>query len=259
MIPDVTPNDELEILLVGGGPSARLFYSRLDSRPSNVSVFTTGPAFRIYRNLGFIPEYWALMDSKVVLGLDIEISRAILNNEMARTVFLPLEAVEKSKPLQDAVAKTKSNVLLANHSQTGTFALRKCVDLSASRIFLIGLEGKYVEKIPESSRASIQKHLKLRGLPFLRGLRMVTEFPVFNSNYWSDNYQQVGDLYSLPRSTGHRDSLQQQIDLARSLGIEILNLSPISSLRAPFFLMTDFLQDQVADHNFSEPPSLKES
>lgn len=230
------------IILVGGGPSSRLFFSRLDNIPNSVPVFATGPSFRIYRTMTFIPKYWALMDSKVVLSLEVEVSKAMAANELADNIFIPSEAVEKSKLLRSAIRRTSSEVYLFNHSQTGTFALNRCIEISPQRIYLIGLEGQYVEKIPSSSRASISKRLRVRGLPYLRGIRQINEFPIFNQNYWNDNYQQPNDLYSLPRSSGHRNSLQEQIDAAMQMGIEVLNLSPISTLTAPFYLMRDFFQ-----------------
>lgn len=241
----MSSNRAESIILVGGGPSSRLFFSRLDSIPANLSVFCTGPSFRIYRTLSFVPDYWALMDSKVVLSLDIELADALQSNELARTVFLPSEAVSRSSVLRSAIARTSSTVKLSRHSQTGTFALQRIIDVSARQIFIIGLEGQYVEKISSSSPASISKKLRLRGLPYANKKRQINEYPVFNPNYWSDNYQQPNDVYSLPRSSDHKNSLQKQISRAKDLGIEVLNLSPISNLNAPFVIFQDLISGKL--------------
>ena len=57
-----------------------------------------------------------------------------------------------------------------------------------------------------------------------------------NPNYFFDDYQRVGDVYSTPRAaTSHLDGWTQVAQLAEKAGVEIINCSPTSKCDEHFF------------------------
>ena len=121
--------------------------------------------------------------------------------------------------------------------QTGTFAITKAIELGYKNIHLVGMGGRYVEKIPESKpiRNSLRYYFKgYHKLPlhkeWKKDIRLITRTVNSNPNYFVDNYQQVGDIYSLPKGNVHRDFLNDLIEKHKS-SVNFYNLDTHSDLK----------------------------
>lgn len=213
-----------EILLIGSGPSARLFFARHREIRPEVETFGLGFQLRFYEQLGFFPNYWALTDRKVVGSQWTEIRELLEESPSSMCAYLPIEAKRDLNRKVDWV----------KHSSTGTFALKKIQELGYDTVYLIGIEGKYQEVIPEAHYLSEEKREELNKICGLEPHEEVFQLhspPHFNSNYFSDNYQRVGDVYSKPLTWSHKNGLQVEVGRMMQKGIRVCNLSEISSIK----------------------------
>ena len=122
---------------------------------------------------------------------------------------------------------------LITHGSTGDFCYRKSIELGYRRIYLIGIEGEYVEEIAECrplTKAEAEE-LGFASLRKRKNLRIITSTPKSNPNYFFDDYQQEGDVYSLPEAAGHRDRWATSARFATYHGVRTWNLSHLSALK----------------------------
>lgn len=214
-----------ELMIIGSGPSSRLFYSRKNDLRLDIDTFGLGFQLRFFGDLDFYPDYWALTDRKVVGAQWAEIRALLEKSPAAMNAYLPLQAKQRiSRP-----------VTWVPHQSTGTFALKESRELGYKTGYLIGLEGSYQERIPEAAEVGLARRRLLHDAVKVgenETLYEINEQPKFNPNYFSDNYQQVGDIYSKPLADRHKTSLQSVVDLLTSEGVEVVNLSPISLIQA---------------------------
>jgi FkbM family methyltransferase len=139
---------------------------------------------------------------------------------------------------------------LIPHSTTGDFCCRKAIELGYREIYLIGIEGQYVEEITGSRPMSNDEYDEL-GLEQLRlsknhrrTLRIITDTPEDNPNYFFYGYQRAGDIYSLPQSGVHRRGWNETAEVVESAGVKVLNLSEVSSVdNFPRSTLSGFLGD----------------
>ncbi|MBE0661409.1 MAG: hypothetical protein IH597_02990, partial [Bacteroidales bacterium] len=124
---------------------------------------------------------------------------------------------------------------LIDHSSTGSFCLQKAISLGYNEIYLIGMEGRYVEEITES-RPLTDREFKDYGFRALnlnkeeRKLRIITSTPSENPNYFFPDYQREGDIYSLPQSHTHQKNWFTAASNAFSKDVKIFNLSKNSEI-----------------------------
>lgn len=207
----------MKILVVGGGPSSRLFYARTDYLAPGILTFATGMSIKYFEELNFFPDFWGMTDAKVLWGNFDQIEELVQRLPISTKVFLPIEGRRSEIP----------NVNWVSHSSTGTFAVRQSVKEGASKVFLIGLEGSYVEQISVARELS-EKEVQEANMPRPGRIFQTQSSPNFNPNYWSDTYQAANMIYSKPMSNSHKKSLDESIYEARRKGVEVINLSPIS-------------------------------
>jgi hypothetical protein len=213
--------DQRRMLIIGSGPSAKEIVDRgLHNLPPDVDTFGMGAQYRFYQQMNWWPTYYALADTKVVFSHRKALRRMVedLNICTKRFYF--------SWPVSDHYRFER--IL---HSSTGDFCIKKSVELGYRRIFIIGIEGSYVEEIAQSRPLTQEEFLSYGfgqlDLPneFLSYLRIITETPEHNPNYFFEGYQRVGDVYSLPRANLHRRAASSAADIARSVGAKVINLS----------------------------------
>jgi hypothetical protein len=236
-----TPTGNRSILVIGNGLSTRyLAHLGFDKIPKNVDTFGMGAAHRYYSDIGWWPTYYALCDVKVVFHHQKELKAIVEDPRIpVRKYFLPLRLSDNEK------------LETVPHSSTGSFCMRKAIELGYKRIFIIGIETDYMEQIKES-RVLTPEEIEQTGLGQLeefkelpansRCILMVTKTPLVNTNYFFDSYQRKGDIYSLPSGAAHYRQFHEIARLAESSKVEIINLSHTSPLTMfPKASLGDFL------------------
>lgn len=230
----------MEILVVGGGPSSRLFYARTDYLAPGILTFATGMSIKYFEELNFFPDFWAMTDAKVLWGNFGQIEELVQSLPVSTKVFLPIRGRRSEIP----------NVVWVSHNSTGTFAVDQSVKEGASKIFLVGLEGSYVEKI-SAAREWSEKEVQQANMPVGGRIFQTQISPNFNTNYWSDTYQAPNMIYSKPLSNIHKQDLDKSIYEASQKGVEVINLSPISFIKCRRGDFSDVLSEHSGFRSLS--------
>jgi hypothetical protein len=214
------PNKIRKILLIGNGPSTRqLVDYGLENIPDDIDTIGMTAAYRYFESVSWWPTYYALADSKVVLFHKDHFKRLIEDDSIPVRKFFLSYAVTDHPRME-----------LIPHSPTGPFCFKKALDLGYDEIYLIGIEGKYVEEIAESKPLTEQEFYnhgfdKLNLEPARRNLLKIIKTPKRNPNYFFDTYQIKGDVYSLPNSKSHVDVWARVAKKAEQSGVRVYNLS----------------------------------
>lgn len=195
-------NKKENLLIIGNGPSTSQLIGNFE-KLKNFDTFGLSLAYRYYSKINWWPNYFALADAKVVLNLKDEI-RYFLGNSK-----IPGSNIYLSGDISDL----KYNKI--EHSSTGTFAINKAINLGYKNIFLIGVEANYVEKLNESKSIGINEFFS-KGYHKLdlnwrrkRKIRTISKKIESNPNYFFDDYQRVGDIYSYPNSKSHKKFIEK--------------------------------------------------
>jgi FkbM family methyltransferase len=230
------------MLIIGSGPSTKGLIERgLKNLPIDIDTFGMGAQHRFYRKANWWPTYYALADAKVVFSQRKELAEVIKDPGVTTERFFLSWPVTEHPRLK-----------LINHASTEEFCLRKSVELGYREIYLIGVEGRYVEEIAESRSLPEEEYLALGfgevKLPknMMRTMRIITQTPGENPNYFFSDYQRKGDVYSLPHSHAHRARFGDAVQFALAAGAEVTNLSSESMIQ-------DFPRADLS-RIFTEPP-----
>lgn len=229
--PSVVPTTEgvenRRLLLIGNGPSARLLAEAgFDKIPEDMDTWGTTAAFRYFERIGWWPTWYALADRKVVFHHRESFARLLGDPKVTTKRFFLSWKVADSPKLE-----------LISHSSTGSFSLKKAVELGYKEIYLIGMEGAYVEEILESRPLSPEE-IAERGFGVLNlsraesKLRILDQTPTYNPNYFFSGYQQKGDVYSLPQAHTHQANWDGVKAAVKEAGAKVVNLSRISKIEA---------------------------
>jgi FkbM family methyltransferase len=214
-----------ELFVLGNGPSLRGFdFARLNGR----DTLGMNAAYRFWDESGFYPTYYACFDTVVQESHQAEIRRLIeqRSSNGIRAFFLRSSILDAYPDLaQDGSVLLLEDLqrdvswLAQDKITTGSFAARVGLAVGYRRIYLLGIDLNYVEKLPEARADG-------------RALEMVAT-PESNPNYFFDGYQQKGDRYNPPNR--HADMhLRSWQDLKRAVNgfpAEIINLNPNSGVR----------------------------
>ena len=226
------------ILLIGNGQSTKeLVEFGLENLPKEIDTFGMGAAYRYFERVNWWPDYHAWCDMKVVHSHRASFKR------IAEDASIPLKKLFLSLPISSA-----DRLECVPHSSTGDFCFRKALEMGYESIFIIGIEGDYIEEIAESRPLKDHEYERLgfesafeffskdydsksnaRDL-FKKYLRVVTETPKRNPNYFFDDYQQKGDVYSLPRTQTHINAWAKTAVAAQNAGALTFNLSQTSKI-----------------------------
>lgn len=206
-----------------------------------------GIAYRFFRQIDWWPTFYALGDSKVVFSHRAELAKVVEDPRVTTERFflsLPVSPHPRCE--------------LIDHSSTGDFCFKRSIELGYEEIYLIGIEGAYVEEVDGSRPLSEDEFLRL-GFDQLnlndtlkKTLRIMAETPEDNPNYFFSGYQQAGDVYSLPQSDRHRERWTDVARLATTSGVEVVNLSEDSQIvDFPKSTLSTVLQDTPAGRSHS--------
>lgn len=201
--------------VIGNGPSLRGFdFKRLNGH----ATLGMNAAYRYWREIDWYPTYYSCLDDELtathwrqiielvrekkvrkafVSGSMIQYDRSIVGDD--RFVFLDqfipywhrVRAKEYGLPFIDSPFFKSSQ---GDKITTGSHSVRFAAHLGYRRINLMGIDLKYVEKIPEADQVGDI------------GLR-IRETPKHNPNYFFDGYQQAGDRYNIPNPKEHHGDL----------------------------------------------------
>ena len=215
------------LLIIGNGPSTRLLAEAgFEQLPDDMDSWGTTAAYRYFENVGWWPTYYALADRKVVFHHRENFARLLDDPKVSTRKFFLSWKVSESPRME-----------LIPHSSTGSFSLKKALELGYRDIYLIGMEGAYVEEILESRSLSAEE-IAARGFGVLNlsraesKLRIIDRTPTFNPNYFFPGYQQAGDVYSLPQAHTHQANWDGVKALVQETGARVINLSRISKIDA---------------------------
>ncbi|WP_295508757.1 6-hydroxymethylpterin diphosphokinase MptE-like protein, partial [Accumulibacter sp.] len=228
------------ILVIGNGPSTRkLIDYGLSNLPDGLDTFGMGAAYRYFEEVDWWPTYYAWCDMKVVHSHFSEFKRIVESPNIATTTrkFFFSLPVSKSDTFEQIP-----------HGSTGDFCFRKAAELGYKNIYIIGVEGNYVEEISESRPLDDDEYKNLgfdqlfqhfeNIVPdkkeayriFRDNLRIIKETPTENPNYFFDSYQRKGDVFSLPRSQTHRNAWKKSVTTTKQDGVHFFNLSESSQI-----------------------------
>jgi FkbM family methyltransferase len=238
-----------KILIIGNGPSTRELADRgFDSLRPDVDTFGMGIGYRYFRKVSWWPTLYAIGDPKVVFSHREELAKVVEDPNVSTKRFYFSWPITKHPCFE-----------LIDHSSTGDFCFRKAVELGYQEIYLIGIEGHYVEEIYESRSLSEDEyhHLGFDQLELAENhrktLRIITKTPMDNPNYFFHEYQKAGDVYSLPQSNKHRDRWKDAAEFADSPALKVVNLSEISKINS--FLKSTLLNVSNSLLGDSSPPT----
>lgn len=214
------------ILIIGNGPSTReLVEYGLFNLPSHLDTFGMGIAYRYFRQVNWWPTFYALCDKKVAFSHRKDLAKLLTDLAIPTLRFYFSFPVSNHPRLE-----------LIPHSSTGDFCFKQSIEMGYKEIYLIGIEGHYVEEIAESRPLSSEEFYKL-GFDRLelpeahrKTLRIITKTPKDNPNYFFNNYQNEGDVYSLPQSKRHLERWSDVSELGEANGIKVVNLSEESKI-----------------------------
>ena len=238
-----------KILIIGNGPSTQyISEAGFHNLRTDVDTFAMGAAYRFFRKINWWPTYFALGDPKTVFSHRTELAQLTDDPNIKTRRFYFSWPVAENKRIE-----------LIEHCSTGDFCLKKSIELNYREIYLIGIEGDYVEEIPESRPITNSEYTEL-GLDQLNlaeqhrtTLRIIHTTPEHNPNYFFPEYQQVGDIYSLPQSKKHRRRWKGAAQKANTSRVRVLNLSPTSKI--DYFPKTHI--QTVFRSLFNDMPKLK--
>lgn len=247
----LTANKNRRLLIIGNGPSTKILADAgLHNLPKDIDTFGTTTAYRYFEKINWWPTYYALADRKVVFHHRANFARLLHDPKCTTKKFFLSWPITESERLE-----------VIGHSSTGSFSLNKAVELGYREIYLIGMEGAYVEEIKESRTLDETEIVKL-GFGVLNlskaesKLRVITVTPTENPNYFFPGYQQEGDIYSLPQAHTHQMNWKNVADEVQKSGANVYNLSPISKIdafeRTKIHEIFGFIKSSDSD-NFPDP------
>jgi hypothetical protein len=203
-------------IVIGNGPSLR----GLDlTRLSAVDTIGMNAAYRYWTRIGWFPTHYACLDDELIETHHLEIAR-LVDQGLVRSAFLSgqflfhhPEAAKDSRfvfldefipywferrgrqfELQDRTTEVAFQSSRMSKLTTGSHAVRYAVWCGYTDIALIGIDLRYVERIPESVVGD--------GI----GLS-IARTPDHNPNYFFDDYQRAGDRFNVPNPDSHGGDL----------------------------------------------------
>ena len=232
--------------MIGNGPSLRGF--DLTSL-SGIDTIGMNAAYRHWDRIGWYPTHYACLDDQLIETHHAQIARlmdeglcerAFLTGEFLlhhpeavnddRFVFLDqfvpywFEKRGAQFDLENLSSEAAFESSQMSKLTTGSHAVRYAIWRGYTDIALIGIDLKYIERIPESVAGD--------------GIKLsITTTPDENPNYFFDDYQRAGDRFNVPNPDAHGGELHPasfrvlRDDLVtQDLPVRVVNANPSSEL-----------------------------
>jgi hypothetical protein len=233
-------------VVIGNGPSLRGFDL---TRLSAIDTIGMNAAYRYWNRIGWYPTHYACLDDELIethhaaiwefmtqgLCETAFLTAQFLHHhpEAARDPkfvfldeFIPYLWKHRGKHLGLTLRADEAAFRSARPDKltTGSHAVRYAIWKGYTDVALVGVDLRYVELIPESSRGD--------------GIALtMTSTPTHNPNYFFDDYQRAGDRFNIPNPDVHGGDLHVasfrtlRDDLVASrLPVRVVNSNPQSEL-----------------------------
>jgi len=184
------------LVIIGNGPSMCGFDFSILNNHTTVGM---NAAYRYWKRINWYPTYYCCLDIQVINTHHKNI-KALLDDNLVKKIFIRAHFFNyypdlKNDPRILIFENLKNNSLFFKSSNpntitTGGTVCRFGMYLGYNKLYLIGIDCKYTEIIPEAKKIS---NIKLQ----------IVKTPIFNPNYFFDDYQQVGDIYHIPNPHGN--------------------------------------------------------
>lgn len=230
------------LLVLGNGPSLREEYFPLFRGTPCLGM---NAAYRYWDRIGWYPDFYCCLDDQVVVSHADEIRRLIeegrcgrfllhhnffkahadlLDNDrvLALVQLMPGEFGRQKCELLN-IPHTPSRLFASTDARkltTGSYAVRFGAYLGFRSIGLLGIDCRYVERLPQSRDVG--------------GIALeMTSTPERNPNYFFADYQATGDRYNVPNPEAHGGNLHLQSfeTLRRDVEANSLEVSPFVCTR----------------------------
>ncbi len=243
-------------LLVANGCSTRdLIDYGLDRLPKALLTIGMNFAYRYFERTDWFPDVYGFCDAKTLVN-KVEDLAALVSRHPNTTFHAArrvsqlcvvrtdenadkLDACRTDRGLEkeygfDRFRRTVTielpkapNLKEIKHGPTGVGLSGVAIGMGVKRILLIGADADYVERIPEAVDHPEDGHLPETYR------RLIISKPIDkHPNYFFDDYQRVGDIYSTPRAaTSHITGWTSVAQLAAENGVEVINCSARSRIR----------------------------
>ncbi len=236
----------MKCVVIGNGPSLRGFDL---TRLSKLDTVGMNAAYRHWERIGWYPTHYACLDDELIETHHAQIVR-FMDEGQCETAFLSGQFLlhhpeaadddrfvfldqfipywfEKRGRQFKLEARTHEAAFQSSQMSkltTGSHAVRYAIWRGYTEIALIGIDLRYVERIPESVAGE--------------GIKLsITETPDRNPNYFFDDYQRAGDRFNIPNPDAHDGNLHVESfcalrdDLAaKNMGVRVVNANPASEL-----------------------------
>ncbi len=244
------------VLLIANGRSTReLIDYGLHRLPPSLLTVGMNFAYRYYEQVDWFPQIHGFCDTKTLENKVEELAALVARHPETtfyathRVSQLCIEETDENRELLARAQKDRKlekelgwdrfrrtveyplpvapNLHPIKHGPTGARLSGVAIGMGVKRILLIGADADYVERIPEAEDHPSDLHLPESYR------RLIIARPVAdNPNYFFDDYQRPGDIYSTPRAvvshiTGWTEVAQQ----AAEHGVEVINCSARSRIR----------------------------
>ena len=228
-----------EIYILGNGPSLKnCDFNFLKYK----TTFALNSSYKKFAELDFYPTYFGCFDPKLIeCHYDKFVQLMNDNNKIKKFFFLNennkgqkqfsfqdennsrYQKINFLPPQESYINKSSFNKFYKMHNSGATAALISIL-LGYKNIILLGCDGNYVEQIPET-----------RLIDASTKTLQILETPEKNPNYWFDNYQEKGEIYSVPDGNScHMKGWELLYQASKIHNVEIINENPESKI--PYFV-----------------------
>lgn len=233
-------------IVIGNGPSLRGFDL---ARLSGVDTIGMNAAYRHWVRIGWYPTHYACLDDELIDTHHVEIKR-LIDQGRCRSAFLSgrflahhpetandsryafidefipywFERRGKQFGLKDRTTERAFQSSQMSKLTTGSHAVRYAISLGYTDIALLGIDLRYIERIPESVAGE--------------GISLsIATTPDHNPNYFFDDYQRAGDRFNVPNPDVHSGDLHlasfralRDDAVAQGWSIRVVNANRASEL-----------------------------
>ena len=227
-----------EIYILGNGPSLKnCDFNFLKYK----TTFALNSSYKKFAELDFYPTYFGCFDPKLIeCHYDKFVQLMNDNNKIKKFFFLNennkgqkqfsfqdennsrYQKINFLPPQESYINKSSFNKFYKMHNSGATAALISIL-LGYKNIILLGCDGNYVEQIPET-----------RLIDASTKTLQILKTPEKNPNYWFDNYQEKGEIYSVPDGNScHMKGWELLYQASKIHNIEIINENTESKI--PYF------------------------
>ena len=208
-------------LIIGNGPSSKILHDYgFNNIPDDISTFGSNSLYRICEKVDWWPDYYFAYDLIVTPFHKPQFEKMMKEQNKIKAIYSyrdMLAGVERFKTFNPPYLSNSKGQYRIITVTTGGMAAFIAMSLGFKKLILIGVDCNYVNDINESERLTdIKFHIK--------------EDPKNNPNYFSDDYQKKGDLYTIPNKSVHHRSWRDIEAVANTMGVEVVNCSDMSEI-----------------------------